>query len=276
MYESFFPSLNISERFSQKSLLQFNITRKTNRPSGGQINPNIEVIDKYDYTVGNASLQPEFINQAELNFNFIHSKLNWLSSVYGKYTKNAIVNYTYDSGGVLIQTYINATGKLNYGWENTIKLLAVKNLNAMLNANLFYTSIKAQPFPGSASYVTNDGFSLTAKASISYKFPKGFSAQINGTYESPKPIPQGRNTAVYFCDIAASKELGPVTLNLTVSDLLNSHIHGFEYNTERYRERFTKRRESRYIRIGVVFKFGKEDTSQRIKKSKKDKEDEGE
>jgi hypothetical protein len=276
LYESFFPSLILSERFNKKSLLQFNIARKTNRPSGGQINPNLEVIDKYDYTVGNSSLHPEFINQAELNFNINYSKLDWISSVYGKYTENAITNYTYDSGGILIQTYINATGKLNYGWENTIKLLAVKNLNAMLNANLFYTSIKAQPFPGPAAYMTNDGFSLTAKASISYKFPKGFSAQINGTYESPKPIPQGRNIAVYFCDLSASKDLGPVTLNLTVSDLLNSHIHGYEYNTDRYRETFTKRRESRYIRIGVVFKFGKEDAIQRIKKSKKDREDEGE
>ncbi len=280
VYESFFPSFYLSERISEHHLVQLNGTRKTNRPRGGQIDPNIEVIDQRNYTSGNPSLQPEFINQGELNYNLTVSKFDWLTSAYLRYTEHPITGYTtrYDStGSILLATYLNGKGQLTYGWENTMKINPTRSLGINLSGNIFYTSIQTFPDASGRAF-TNSGLSWTAKAMINYKFPLGFAAQINGSYEAPKIVPQGRTTAVYYFDISLSKEFSFVTLNLTVSDVLNSKAHGLEYVTPEFIQSSSRRREVRYAKLGAVFKFGKDDKadrqSRKIKKDVKEKEEE--
>ena len=273
-YESFFPSFYLSQRVDDHHLFQLNMTRKTNRPSGGQINPNLEVIDQRDYTKGNAALQPEFVNQGELNYSLTYSAIDWLSSGYARYTEHPITGITSDSAQILMATYTNGKGKFNYGWENTIKVLPVKNLSMSLDVNVFYTKIQAYlPEGNQTVLLTNSGISWTAKAIVSYKFPMGFAAQINGSYEAPKPVPQGNSLPVYFFDIAASKELGPVTINFGISDVLNSNVHGYNYDVPgEYIQSLSKRRQTRYAKLSFVYKFGKDDKPVRSKKAKKDKD----
>ena len=271
-YESFFPSFYLSQGVNDHHLFQLNMTRKTNRPSPGQLNPNLEVIDKQDYTKGNASLQPEFVNQGEVNYNMTYSVVDWLSSAYARYTEHPIVGITSDSSDILLATYANGKGKFNYGWENTFKFFPTKNLSITADVNVFYTNIQAYLPEGTQTVLlTNSGWSYTAKGIISYKFPMGFAAQINGSYEAPKPVPAGTTLPVYYFDIAASKELGPLTINFGVSDILNSHTHGYNYDVpDEYIQSLSKRRQTRYAKLGLTFKFGKDDKV--TKKRKKDKE----
>ena len=276
-YESFFPSFYLSYRINEHHQFQLNATRKTNRPNGGQINPNLEVVDKYDYIVGNAALQPEFINQGEINYSLTIPAFDWLTSGYARYTEHPITNYSYDSAGILLATFINGKGKFTYGWENTMKINPTKNLNINLSGNLFYTSIQTNPDPATGIIVSNSGLSWTAKAMVNYKFPLGFGAQINGSYEAPKIVPQGRASAVYFFDISASKDFGIATVNFTLSDVLNSKANGTVYTTNEFIQNTSRRREVRYAKLSVTFKFGKEEKSTRARKAKKEsKEDEGE
>ncbi len=279
-YESFFPSFYLSQGINDHHLLQLNVTRKTNRPSSGQINPNLEVVDKQDYTRGNADLQPEFINQGEFNYDMTYAKVDWLSSVYARYTEHPIVGITTDSSEILLATYTNGKGKFNYGWENTFKFFPVKNLSISADVNVFYTSIQAYlPEGTQTALLTNEGFSYTVKGIISYKFPMGFAAQVNGSYEAPKPVPAGTTTPVYFFDLAASKELGPVTINFGISDILNSNSRGYNYDVpDEYIQSLLKRRQTRYAKLGLTFKFGKDDKVTKRRKKEKDtpKEDESE
>ena len=276
-YEGFFPSFYLSQGVDDHNLFQLNVTRKTNRPSPGQINPNLEVIDQQDYTKGNAALQPEFINQGEVNYNLTYSVVDWLSSVYARYTEHPIVGITIDTTldntpNVLLATYANGKGKFNYGWENTFKFFPVKNLTITADINAFYTNIQAFLPEGTKTVlITNAGYSYTAKGIIVYKFPMGFAAQINGSYEAPKPVPQGSTLPVYYFDVAASKELGPLTINFGISDVLNSNVHGYNYDVpDEYIQSLSKRRQTRYAKLGLSFKFGKDDKV--TKKRKKDKE----
>jgi outer membrane receptor for ferrienterochelin and colicin len=273
-YESFFPSFYLSQRVNDHHLFQLNATRKTNRPSPGQINPNLEVIDQRDYTKGNAALQPDFVNQGEFNYSLTYPVVDWLSSAYARYTEHPITGITTDSSQILLATYINGKGKFNYGWENTFKFLPVKNLNLTLDVNAFYTSIQAYlPQGNQTILLSNKGFSWTAKAIISYKFPMGFAAQINGNYEAPKPLPQGSSLPVYFFDIAVSKELGPFTINFGVSDVLNSNVHGVNYYVpDEYSQSLNKRRQTRFAKLGFTYKFGKDDRPGKSRKAKKEKE----
>jgi iron complex outermembrane receptor protein len=280
VYESFFPSFYLSERINEHHQLQLNVTRKTNRPNGGRINPNLEVIDQQNYTVGNPGLLPEFINQGELNYSLTIPKFDWLTSAYVRYTEHPITNFNFDSvingRNAIIATYLNGKGRLAYGWENTFKINPTKNLNINLSGNVFYTSIQTYPDPITGIVVSNSGFSWTAKAMVNYKFPLGFAAQINGSYETPNILPQGKTTPLYFFDISVSKEIGIATINLTLSDVLDSKTHGSQYITPEFIQSVSRRREVRYAKIGVTFKFGKEEKPRNSRRSKKESKDEEE
>ncbi|MCW3126515.1 MAG: hypothetical protein JWO03_2173 [Bacteroidetes bacterium] len=274
VYESFFPSFYLSERINEHHQLQLNATRKTNRPRGGQVNPNIEVIDQHNYTVGNPAMQPEFINQGELNYNLMVPKFDWLTSVYLRYTEHPITKFSYiDSAANILATYLNGKGQFAYGWENTMKINPTKNLNINLSGNIFYTSLQTYPDPATGVALSHSGWSWTAKAMVNYKFPLGFAAQVNGSYEAPKVLPQGMTGALYFFDISVSKEFGIATINLTLSDVLDSKGHNTQYSTPQFAENSRTRREVRYAKIGVTFKFGKEEKLNRARKPKKENKD---
>jgi hypothetical protein len=97
-------------------------------------------------------------------------------------------------------------------------------------------------------------------------------AQVNGTYEAPKVIPQGHTLPLYFFDASLSKDIGFVTLTLAVSDVMNTKTFGTYYNAPDYTETTTHRRDPRYARFGAVFKFGKMDSSlfKKMKQQKKE------
>ena len=271
-YNMLFPSISLSQKFGDKHELQFNVTRKINRPNFFQLSPFIFASDKFNYRIGNPQLQPEFNNKAELNYDLTIPKLTWLSSLYGTYSQQPITQYSYtvpsDTSNILYNTFENGKNSFSYGWENTFKISPVKGLDITADGNVYYTSIISDV---AGEQIKNQGISWTVKGIIAYKFPLGINAQINGTYEAPRIIPQGHTLPLYFFDLSASKDIGIVTLNLSVSDVLNSKVHGTYYDTPTYIQTSTRRRDMRYARLGVTVRFGKMDAS--IFKSKKVKKD---
>lgn len=267
-----FPSLNISQKWGNKHELQFNVARKVNRPNFFQIAPFIFSSNATTVQRGNPSLQPEFINQGELNYNLVETKVNWLSSVYGRYVQQPITNLTYPLAGsqnVFVSTFANGSHSMTGGWENTLKIYPVKKLDLTLTGNVYYTEISGNT---GETNLTNSGWSWLAKAMINYKFPMDFAAQVNGTYEAPRILPQGRTTPMYFFDLSLSKDfMGFITLNFTVSDVLNSRTHGsdiYQATTldgtsyiSGFSQHSTRRRDQRFARLGISFKFGKMDAS---------------
>jgi iron complex outermembrane recepter protein len=266
----FFPSIMLSQKFGTQHELQFNITRKIQRPNFRQIAPFISNSTPAGYSIGNPGLQPEFQNKAELNYDLTIPKLTWLSSVYGSYNQEDITGVTYpdpSNPDLIVSSFANAAGQWRYGWENTFKVSPVKPLDITADVNLFYTSVQASV---EGVNFSSSGYSYVVKGIISYKFPLNFVAQVNGSYESPRIIAQGNTLPMYYFDCSLSKDLGPVTLNLAVSDVLNSRSFGSYNDAPSYIQTQIRRRDQRYARLGVSFKFGKMDGSLFKKKQKKD------
>ncbi len=262
-----FPSLNISQKWGTQHELQFNVARKSNRPNFFQIAPFIFSSNANTVQRGNPNLQPEFINQGEVNYNLALSKVSWLTSVYGRYVEQPITTYLYPEPGnpnIFINSYNNGTHSMTGGWENTLKIFPVKKLDITLSGNVFYTDIVGGSNENNAN---NAGWSWLAKAMISYKLPLDITIQGNGTYEAPKILPQGKTTALYYFDLSLSKDFGFFTLNFTVSDVMNSKANGINYYQASegqilgFSQDQSRRRDQRYAKLGVSFRFGKMDAS---------------
>jgi hypothetical protein len=99
-----------------------------------------------------------------------------------------------------------------------------------------------------------------------------FTIQVNGTYEAPKVLPQGKSIPLYYFDVSLAKDFGFFTLNFTVSDVMNTKASGSEiyqpyaYNSETgtssgFTNSTSRRRDERYAKLGISFRFGKMDAS---------------
>jgi hypothetical protein len=261
--KAFFPSIYLTKRIGEKHEIQTNFTRKISRPGFMQVMPFIMFADKMNYRTGNPLLRPEFINSAEVNYNRIFTNGNLFTSVYIKQTEGAITQFAQkynDTSDVLLNTFINGNTMYNMGWENNFKISFLKKkLDFTINLNGFYTDISANV--GNTT-IQNSGFSWNTKGMVSYKLPKQYTVQVNGNYEAPRIIPQGKTLDQYSLDISLNKEImKKLSFNLVVNDVFNTRRFGTFYESNVMEQNISRRRETRFVRLSVTWRFGEMEAS---------------
>ncbi len=254
---SLFPSLHVSKKLDERTELGLNFSRKIQRPNPRQLTPGVQANDKQNIQLGNPNLQPEFVNLAELNFNRIFGAHNWLSTMYVSNETNTLKPLTLpseDDPTILITTFVNGKNELNYGLDNTLKLAFSKNLELMLNANVFHFNVAVDTF-------SNSGWTANAKAGVSYKLPAGFSFQLNGAFEGNRPNPQGTRQGVAFMDVAVKKTLFRNAANLvfSVNDVFDSRRNITILEQPTFYQEAMRRRDSRFFKVALQFAFGNAD-----------------
>lgn len=263
--KAFFPSLFITKRIGEKHEFQLNFTRKINRPGFMQAMPFIMFADKFNYRIGNPNLSPEFINTIEANYNKIFPKGNFFTSVYFKAIENPITNFTLPlasdtTNQILLTTFINGNTQYNFGWEKNLRYSFLnKKLDFTFNLNTYYTRISAVT---GTQTIRNSGINWNTKAIISYKLPKSYTVQVNGSYEAPRIIPQGTTLDVYSVDFSIAKEVMKfMNINLIVNDVFNTRRFGTFFESASLNQEVSRRREVRFIRLSVTIRFGEMDAS---------------
>jgi outer membrane cobalamin receptor len=231
--------------------------------------PGVQAADKQNIQIGNPNLQPEFINLAELNYNKIFGSNNWISTLYLANETNTLKPLTYtstDDPSVKITKFVNGTNELMYGLDNTLKLSFGKNLELMLNANVFNFTVNVDTF-------SSTGWTWTSKANLTYKFPANISMQINGGYDADRPAPQGTRKGVAFADFAVKKSFFNNAANVTfsINDMFNSRKDISILDQPSYYQETMRRRDTRFYKISLQIPFGKADASmfKKMKDAKK-------
>lgn len=264
LMKSLFPGIYLSKKTDKGHEWQLNFSRKIRRPNFFQLMPFVMFSDRQNIRIGNPELKPEFRNIAELNYNKVFNKGNYLGSLYLRYEEQPITNVAYPSlasPNVLVNTFVNGDNSTQYGTEHTIKYTVLKNLDAMLNGHLYYIFLKGLVVP-SEPEVTAQGLAFDAKATLSYKFPKQLTFQVNGGYRSPQVLLLGNTLDMYYMDMSLNKMIGTKwVLNATISDVFNTKRMGTHYQTPFYIQDMSRRREQRFFRFSVTYIFGKMDAS---------------
>ncbi len=262
--KSIFPAIYFSKKLKKSQEVQLNFSRKLQRPNFFQLMPFVLFADKQNIRIGNPQLKPEFKNIAELNYNKIFSKGSYLGSGYFRYEEQPITEVAYSSISdptILVNTTVNGKNSVRYGIENTFKWTFFKNLDVTLNANAFYIYINGTVVQNQPD-VKAEGYAYNGKATLSYKFPKNITLQVNGNYESPKILLLGYAKPIYSMDVSLNYMIQTKwILNATLSDAFNTRVMGTHYETPYYVQDLSRRRETRYVRLTVTYLFGKMDAS---------------
>lgn len=256
-----FPSLFFSRKWEGARELQFNFSRKIGRPNFFQVMPFIMFADTRNLRLGNPALAPEFIDLVEAN-HLLPFKKNprntWLTSVFMRHTGNVITSFAYplaDDPRILVNSFINGDDSWTYGWENALRLEPFKGAQLTLSCTVQYVEI-------GAGAVRNNGWMANAKANFNMRLPKDLSVQVNGEYEGRRPQPQGYAIPNGGVDVSASKDFGKQwSLQLMVNDVFFTRLWGTILDTPALYQESERRREMRFLRATLTWKFGEQDAS---------------
>jgi outer membrane receptor protein involved in Fe transport len=293
---SLFPSAFLSYKLSDKQDLQFNYTRRINRPNFFQLIPFTDYSDPQNLTRGNASLTPEFTNSLEANYNLqINNGNSFLASVYFRNTNNLITRY-FDTAfnpninqTVNRSTYVNANKSTSYGLELTSRNNITRTWDATTNLNFYNATLNGSNIGTSGT--TNSRFSYFAKLNSNYRFGKNTSwtFQLNADYQGKTVLPvssggggggrggggggfyggsqgaAGTNGYVnpfYGVDLALKKEFmknKAMSLTLSVQDVLKTRKRDTYTITDYYTQTYVTRRDQQIFRLQFNWRFGRQD-----------------
>ncbi len=264
---SLFPSLYLSKKLDETTEIGLNFSRKIQRPGFRQLGPGIQSNDKQNVQIGNPNLQPEYVNNAEFNFNKIFGENNWLSSIYVEHETNTLKPFSYPSptdSTVLISTTVNGSYELTFGFDNTLKLALSKNFELSMSANIIHYNL-------SVNGLTNAAWAASEKIGITYRLPGDLSFQINAGNEGNRPLPQGYRKGVPYLDVAVKKSFFNKAANLTLSlnDVFDSRRDEIVYTQPTFIQDTYRRRDVRNFRVSLQIPFGKMDASFFKKKNRK-------
>lgn len=306
---SLFPSAFITHRLTEKQDLQFNYSRRINRPNFFQLIPFVDNSDPLNLSVGNPGLNPEFTNSFEFNYNYAYKKgANLLVSAYYKQTNNLITNYIYrasnpdttinKSDSVYFTTYVNADYSRSFGLEFTNRITIAKIWDFTTNLNLFNSKIYGS---GAQNYISSERWSWFLKVNNNIKLPKGFSVQLSGDYQARTVLPassgsggrgpggggffggsitsaQGYIDPRYSFDAAIKKDWSwktgeSLSVTLSMNDFLRTQLFKTYSESDYFKQYSERRRDPQILRLNINYRFGKFDAS--LFKRKNTKADQG-
>ena len=286
-----FPSTFLTYKLNEEDNLQFNYSRRINRPSFFQMIPFPDFSDSLLLSRGNPGLLPEFTNSLELSYQNVFSKgHNILFSVYYKLSDNLITRYQFSERiadrDVIVSSYANSNSSQAYGTEITLRNNFLKMFELTTNLNLYNSIVDASNVE---SNLKVEQFSWFVKENMNIRFPKNFTLQLNGSYISrtafgvdgggggrmgggggggwgggPNNTAQGYTIPVWYMDVSVRKDLWKRTASITLSmqDIFRSRRNGsHSESTGIFIQDTWRRRDPQLVRLNFSYRFGKMDVS---------------
>ena len=290
-----FPGAFVTYHLTDKSDLQFSYTTHITRPSFSQL-----VVNNYsnplNIQLANPNLKPAYQNSFELNYmNSFDRRNSLLFSLYYKITYDLIATQSsapiYDTAFKADQ-YINTYANANYGYSEGAEITSQNSLanwlDVTFNFNLYESGINATNLniPDTAKPF----LSYFTKLNLTFKLPKNFTIQLNGSYQSKAQIPAGGSGGgrwggygggitpsssgyvdpTYSLDAAIKKEFlknNKASITLNVRDVFATAANGTEVTATDeqgvplYYQTTSRRRDARFFTINLSYRFGQTDIS---------------
>jgi outer membrane receptor protein involved in Fe transport len=264
-YTQPFPNMRLAYKLNDNNKLSVFYNRRVDRPN----EVDIRIFPKYDdaeiIKVGNPALRPQFTNSIELGYKNTWNSGYFYSALYHRFADGTITRISSTvSGSTLIYAIFQNAGKsYNTGIEAILNQKVSDVYSFNINGNVYRNQINAftvenlYPEPNIFSANKQTGISGNLKLNNTFRFAKGWDAQLTTVYLAPDIIPQGKIMSRLSIDAGLKKSIqkgkGEIFLNAT--DLLNTMVIkrkidgiGFNYTSDDYYE-------TQVIRLGYSYKF---------------------
>jgi hypothetical protein len=256
-YFNWFPSGGITWNLNKTNALSLNYSRRVDRPVYRFLNPFQYKLDELSYEQGNPKLNPQFTH----NFQLSHTLFSMITSSMGySVTDDFFARVIDSSQNRTFLTRRNLARVQTYSF-NLGSPLPIRNWwNGFLNFTLNHQLYEANFGEGKKLNLEITFYTLFLQNSIS--LPRDFAFQFSGSYTSPS-VWGGtfRNRYFWFAEAGFTKKIWnkTATISLSLTDVFlsqrwrgNSDFGGVNITA-------WGGFESRMIKAGLVWNFGKSD-----------------
>ena len=285
-YNNLFPSAFLTYEVNETTNISLNYSKRINRPRDRFINPFSSYSSNVSFFIGNPDLNPALSDAYDFGFLKKWKHVTLSTSLYFNQTRGSFQIVRKDTGElingipVIFNTPFNLATDDKIGFEFTLNYSPYKWWR--LNGNFNYFNNKTD---GSYSYTnftneekTIDFYNtsstwftrLTSKVSFPYKID----FQVNGTYNAPQKIAQGKSVGVGSMNLALSKDIlkDKGTIAFNVSDVFNSRKRINDINLPQVNSYSEMQWRERQITLSFTYRFNK----QKAEREKPKKEENGE
>lgn len=271
-----YPSGYLSYKISDKNSINFNYSRRVDRPSIGQVNPIREWSTPTVKSVGNPYLKPQFTNSFEINYTR-KTKIGSISTVvFYRIINQEITRYVSidpNNSAVNIMSYDNFKDNKSFGAEISGNLDFTKWWSANVGTDIYFKTIRGTV---SSSFVERKANIFNARINNTFKANKNLRFQLFGMYRGAEQGLQFIRKPMYRMDLGSSYNIlkGQGTLSARVGDIFNTMKFSFDGDLP-YPQQGSFNWESRTVYLGFNYRFGGGKNAALIRKQRDKNETQG-
>jgi hypothetical protein len=254
-YTSLFPTayLNYKLDSAGNHTLTLDYGRRINRPYYQDLNPFISPLDKFTYYVGNPFLLPAYTHNVQLSYSY-------RNKITIGFRYSVTLNNTNETIEIVSGTYYSRPGNIG----------KVTNLSGSLQGDLplrkwlsfgFYsevTNIHSQTdfYTG---FLNTRGTFWFVQPNLRFSFQKGWTAQIDGVYQTDITSNQFILLKRGRLNAGVSKKFSTaLTARAAVNDMLYTNINrGIINNLANTEANWRNANDTRTFTIAIAYRFGK-------------------
>lgn len=255
-YTNLFPTVYIQYKLDSigNNQLAVNYGRRINRPYFQDLNPFISPLDKFTFYSGNPFLDPSFANNYELSYRYKGILSTTLS--YGSSKDD--INETIEINDGIYYSRPGNIGKSEFFSLNAnLQLPFTRWWSANAYSEVTHTRFKSKLY---TEDLNTSGTFWYFSMNNSFKFNKGWSAELSGTYQTDMVSSQFVLLSRSNINIGVQKKLlqDKATIKLTANDIFYSNMNnGIIKSLQNTEANWTNKYDSRFIALTFTYSFGK-------------------
>lgn len=251
-YIDLFPSLQMSYNTSDINSFKMTYSRRIDRPSGWRLNPFPDVSDSLNVRIGNANLQPEYVNSFEVGHMYNPGKVSLTTNLFYRRVDNQVDWIVEVIDGISYRGPQNLLSSDNYGLEMIGSWDIAKWWQINGSFSFFGVQVDGTNLDNS---FTNQGQSWYVKFNSDFHLPWDIDLQITGNYEAPEIEAQGSDREIYYLDASLQRDFfeEKLGLNLSYRDLFNTRVFRGENFGSSFEQRFLYNRETRILLVTLSY-----------------------
>lgn len=224
-YNNVLPSISVSRNLKNAQSLSFGFAQRLQRPNIWSLNPFVDRSNPNFVTSGNPDLRPVLSNNIELNY-----------SLSKKGAVNVGLTYSFSDRAVQMVTSYNKETNVTF---RTFKNIGKeRSIGSNFSVNYPLTTRWRVNMNGLLNYIwiegvvdsvlqSNSGLRGSFSVGTDYRFNKGWRANAQVQYLSPRVTLQGKTNAFVYLSLGGSKSF--FNDKLTASAIINNPFTKFFY-----------------------------------------------
>lgn len=178
-YTQLFPTAYLQYNASEQHSWVLNYGRRIRRPDYESLNPFVEFLDIYTFEQGNPNLRPQFSHNVELS----HTYKSFLTTTLNYTNTNNIIQQVLEQNTERQETFVKQANIANQRqWGVAVSAYKqIKSWGGNVYVNVFHNQFEGEINGAPVSLAAT---TAVFSGSLSYKFKKGISTDLNGFYRT--------------------------------------------------------------------------------------------